>query len=111
MYTQLLGTALAEQPPPDPRGATGARLTALRSCRSRMRHNERTRAGYGWAPEAVSDQLAYDVALVMLAAEHGIDVELEGFERPHLGRSHLEQALADQGIPMDDTGDQPASPG
>jgi hypothetical protein len=107
MYTQLLRTALAEQPLSDPGQATGARLTELRSCRSRMRHNERTRAGSGWAPGAVSDQLAYDVALVQLAAEHGIDVELEGFERPLLGRSRLEQELIVQGAPLDDDEDQP----
>jgi len=59
----------------------------------------------------VSDQLAYDVALVMLAVEHGIDVELDGFDRPQLGRSRLEEALAARGIPIDEAEDQPMSPG
>jgi hypothetical protein len=105
MYTQLLGTALAEQPSSNPGRAAGASLAEVRSCRSRMRHNAQSRAGSGWAPGAVSDQLAYDVALVMLATEHGIDVELDGFERTHLGRSRLEQALAVHGVPMDDVED------
>jgi hypothetical protein len=111
MYTQLLGTALAEQQPPETGRGVGAGLAALRSCRSRMRRNERSRSGSGWAPGAVSDQLAYDVALVTLAVEHGIEVELDGFERPQLGRTRLEQALALQGISMDDVEDQPTSPG
>jgi hypothetical protein len=111
MYTQLLGTALAEQPPSDPGRSTGALLAALRSCRSRMRHNEQTRVGSGWAPGAVSDQLAYDVTLVMLAVEHGIEVEVDGFERPLLGRIRLEQALVAQGVPMDDVEDPTPAPG
>ena len=111
MYTQLLGTALAEQQPPETGRDAGAGLAELRSTRGRMQRNERSRIGSGWAPGAVSDQLAYDVALVRLAVEHGIDFELDGFERPQLGRSRLEQALAVQGVPMDDVVDEPTSPG
>lgn len=111
MYTQLLGTALAEQGPPETGRAVGAGLAALRSCRSRMQRNERSRSGSGWAPGAVSDQLAYDVALVRLAVDHGIEIDLDGFERPRLGRSRLEQALAVRGILLDDAEDHPTSPG
>jgi hypothetical protein len=111
MYTQLLGTALAEQPRPETGRATGAGLAALRSCRNRMQRNERSRAGSGWAPGAVSDQLAYDVALVMLAVEHGIEIDVDGFERPQLGRSRLEQALAVQGVLLDEAEEQPTSSG
>ena len=75
-----------------------------------MERNERARAGTGWAPAAVTDQLAYDVALVTLAVEHGIEVELGGFERPQLGRIRLEQALKVQGVLTDHVGDRPAAP-
>jgi hypothetical protein len=111
MYTQLLGTALAELPAPETAGAAGASLAALRTCRSRMQCNERSRSRTGWAPAAVSDQLAYDIALVMLAVEHGIEIDVDGFERPQLGRRRLEQALAVQGILLDEAEEQPTSPG
>jgi hypothetical protein len=111
MYTQLLGTALAEQPPPEPGRAAGGYLAALRNCRSRIERNKRSRTGSGWAPGAVSDQLAYDVALVRLAVDHGIEIDLDGFERPLLGRSRLEQALGVRGIHLHDAQDHPTSPG
>ena len=111
MYTELLAAALAAQQSSVTGPTTGPCPAELPLYRARTRRNERSRQGSGWAAGALSDQLAYDVALVLLAVQQGIDVDLDAFERPPLGRSGLEQALLALSIPRGDAERQCTRPG
>ena len=55
-----------------------------------------------WAPDAIADQLAYDVALVELSQRLGIEVDLTRFGQPRQERDRLEQALISRGIHLDE---------
>jgi hypothetical protein len=101
MYTQLLQAALDNtgraQVVPSPKEA----LVALRRCRRHLDANPGGPSGDDWAPLAVADQLAYDVALIELTRSLGVDYDLQAFEHPQKARARLEQDLEARGIPID----------
>ncbi len=100
VYSELLGTALEQtdsaqgSPPRD-------LLAELLDRRNRLGENLASYTGYGWAPAAIADHLAYDVALVELSRHLGIEVDLTRFGQPQQERARLEQAVASRGIRLD----------
>jgi hypothetical protein len=102
VYAQLLGNAL-DQAHSDARTTTGGdALAQLLECRTRLRTNRSSYAGPDWAPDAIADQLAYDVALVELSRRLGIEVDLTRFGQPRQERGRLEQALISRGVHLGD---------
>jgi hypothetical protein len=55
----------------------------------------------GWAQASLEAEVAYDRALINLAAVHGIDVHAQNFVHPSIERVRLESALSQQGINLD----------
>jgi len=99
MYTQLLGFALDEHDDSDLPLAVGALRAELLRCRLRLL----AEASSSDAIRTVTDQLAYDVALVGLAERLGIAWELGHFDQPVRERHSLERAVVARGIPLADT--------
>jgi hypothetical protein len=63
----------------------------------------------GWAQASLEAEVAYDRALIRLAAVHGIDVQARNFAHPGIERMRLETALARQGIDLE-RGTRPSGP-
>jgi hypothetical protein len=55
----------------------------------------------GWTQASLAAEVAYDRALISLAAVHGIDVHARNFAHPGIERVRLEAALARQGIDLE----------
>jgi hypothetical protein len=49
----------------------------------------------------VAAEVAYDCALINLAAVHGIDVSPRNFAHPKISRVRLEASIAEVGIDLD----------
>lgn len=97
IYTQLLDTALDELASNARELKQGEALADLVRCRNLVGAGfARTRSN--WAPAAVADELAYDIALIRLARSLGVECDISRFERPGHERSRLEHQLADRGI-------------
>ena len=109
MYTQLLGAALDKIHRPDDELTTGAMLAELLRCRSQLVASASSHIGSGWAPSAVADELAYDIALIELARHLGIECDGRGFDQPRYERTRLERAVVSRGIRLDEL-DQQAQP-
>jgi hypothetical protein len=106
VYAQLLSHALEAHP--DPSSTTGDALAQLLERRTRLRANT-SRTESDWAPDAIADQLAYDVALVELSQRLGIEVDLTRFGQPRQERGRLEQALITRGVHLSDFKETQAS--
>ena len=101
IYAQLLDDALGQSDTDKP-STTGEALAQLLEIRHRLGANPQGYSGEDWAPAAIADQLAYDVALIELSRRLGIAVNLAGFGQPKLERTRLEQALTARGVHLDD---------
>jgi hypothetical protein len=55
----------------------------------------------GWAQASLAAEVAYDRALINLAAIHGIDVHARNFAHPEIERLRLEVALARRGVDLE----------
>jgi len=97
MYTQLLGAALKEVSSPDGASTAADALAELNRCRDRL-EDYGSREGTDWASEAVADELAYDIALIELARQSGVECDVSDFENPRKGRTRLEGSLQSRGI-------------
>lgn len=102
MYSQLLSAALDQTHPPSDDSTTGEALANLLERRSYLGARLASHPGSKWAPGAVADQLAYDIALIEIARQLGIEVDLNGFDQPENERARLERALLGRGVPLDD---------
>jgi hypothetical protein len=100
VYSQLLGSAL-NQTPAGQESTNGDVLAELLERRSRLGANLSLYSETDWAPDAIADQLAYDVALIGLSRRLGIEVDLTKFGQPKHERARLEQALVSRGIRLD----------
>jgi SAM-dependent methyltransferase len=60
-----------------------------------------------WSAEALAVEVAYDCALINLAAVHGIDVSPRHFAHPKISRIRLEASIASIGIDLDAPPEQP----
>ena len=74
----------------------------LLQCRGRTDGVRGESGDSGGAPDALSRELEYDVALINLARLVGIHSQVEAFDQPQKERSRLEQALVDHGIRLDE---------
>jgi hypothetical protein len=97
MYTELLSQALDQIESSGEGQTTGEALAELLRSRAQL-SLAASRTLAGWAPSAVADELAYDVALMALARRHAVVCDPLRFERPREERLRLEQELASQGI-------------
>lgn len=100
IYAQLLIDALGQRHAEDESPTTADTLAQLVKARDRLSFNRSSYTESDWAPAAVADQLAYDVALIELARLHGIEVSVARFSRPLPERTRLERALVSRGIPL-----------
>jgi hypothetical protein len=101
MYVQLLQAVLSNEVDPASPVQTPAHSPGPLAQLIRLRHVMDKHAEHndpGWALQSVTDQLAYDAALVRLCRRRGVPVELDSFDVPKRGRAQLEQALLDKGV-------------
>jgi hypothetical protein len=101
IYAQLLNDALS-QSHSDEVPTAAETLTQLLKARNRLGANLSSYPKSEWAPAAVADQVAYDIALIELARLLGIEVSLARFSRPEHERTQLERAVVSRGIPLDE---------
>jgi len=104
IYAQLVSQALDGE---SLRGrTTGEAFAELVRCRRRFGHGAAARTVPGWASSAVADQVAYDVALILLARRHDIECSPLRFEHPRQERQRLERGLASRGVRFGDLADR-----
>jgi hypothetical protein len=108
MYTQILDVALRERPPRQPEKAPGEALSTLLERRRHLDAVASSERGTDWAPAALANQVAYDVALIELAQCVGLDCEPGSFDQPHLRRAEIERQLMSRGLRLDEP-DQPVN--
>src|ERR1700687_2368192 len=101
IYAQLLDDALGQTQSAETLTA-GDALGQLVELRYRWGATLRATTAAEWAPAAIADQLAYDVALIELSQRLAIDVSPMGFGQPQRERTRLEQALVASGIRLDE---------
>ena len=106
LYTKLLETALDKVHDSDQLPTTGEALAELLRCRGQLGAGTFPRLGSGGVVGNVTDQLAYDIALIGLARCLGIDCDLHNFGPPQHERALLEGTLAAQGICLDNFDEQ-----
>jgi len=99
IYAELLGSAL-DQSHLDEDTTFRDALAHLVECRNRLGADLSSYTD--WAPAAVADQLAYDIALIELSRRLSIDVDLARFRQPQHERRRLEQALAAHGVQLEE---------
>ena len=99
MYARLLEAVLNEEADAStaaPTRSSGPLAEVVRL--SHVLERQTDHADPEWALQGVTDQLAYDAALVRLARKRGVPTDLASFEVPARGRAQLEQALLDRGV-------------
>ena len=102
MYAQFLSIALDQASHSDGPPTTGQALGRLIQCRNRTDGVRGENGDVGGAPDALSRELDYDVALITLARLIGIHSQVEAFDQPRTERLRLERALVDHGIRLDE---------
>ncbi len=100
IYARLLSDALSQRHSDGESSTTADTLAQLVKARDRLNINRSSYTESDWAPAAVADQLAYDVALIELARQLGIEVSLVRYSRPQPERTRLERAVVSRGIPL-----------
>lgn len=98
MYARLLEAVLNEEADAPTSSPTRSGPLAEVVRRSHVLERQTDHADPDWALQGVTDQLAYDAALVRLARKRGVPTDLASFEVPARGRAQLEQALLDRGV-------------
>ncbi len=107
MYTQLLDAALDHRRVAQPTETTRV-LAELRVRRSELLHDVREDADD--VSVVLARQIAYDLALLRLAAVVGLPADPSRFEPPEMERHRLEEALGQHGIELEDPGPGDADP-
>ena len=102
MYAQFLSIALDQASQSDGTPTTGQALSRLLQCRDRLDGVRSESGRSSGAPNALSRELEYDVALITLARLLGVDSDVDAFDQPQKERSRLERALTDGGIRLDE---------
>jgi hypothetical protein len=102
IYVQLLQAALAEAQQPSDETTTSDAVAELLRRRGDLYTRGSSHAGSFWAPDAVANELAYDIALIRLAKMLGVECGVDDFDRPGKGRAHVELALMSRGIRLDE---------
>jgi hypothetical protein len=102
MYTQLLEAGLQGFQVSDSEPSTGQLLAELLRCGGRLGSDVVARSGPIDVLGTVTDELAYDIALIALTRRLGISCDVSGFEQPQHERRILEEKLRAHGIHLDD---------
>ena len=96
MYATFLQLALNKVQGSDGALTTGEAVFKLNQCRDRLalsRVDEEV-------PTALADQLSYDVALISLARQLEIAVNVQAFDQPLPERLRLERAIETTGVDL-----------
>jgi hypothetical protein len=101
MYTQLLEAEVASSQRSDGPPTPGEALAELLRCRGRLGTESGGRPGPTDVVGTVTNELAYDIALIALTRSLGIRCEIGRFEQPRQGRRILERYLTQWGIRLD----------
>ena len=104
MYTQLLKAVLASEVDLTSHSPSGDPLVDIVRLRDKLKRRA-ARVEPGWAIQAVTDQLAYDAALVRLARSRSLPFGPDAFAIPERGRATLERALSSSGVHLQTRGD------
>jgi hypothetical protein len=101
MYTQLLAAALDSAKDAGEERTSGEALARLLRSHGQLHAARSSHLESGWAPAAVANEVAYDVALIEFARRIEIECNVDDFDQPGRERLRLERALADRGIRRD----------
>lgn len=100
MYTTLLGTALDRDRRSDRTATIGDRFADVLRTRVRLLSSGVPSPRQATTLEDVTIQLQYDVALISLVSDLGLEYAVDRFDD---GERHvLEEALVDRGVPLDE---------
>jgi hypothetical protein len=100
MYTTLLGTALDQRDQTERAATIGDLFAQMLRTRIRLTASGITSPKQAKTLGDVTNQLSYDVSLISLVRRLGGTFAVERFDNGE--RRLLEQALIDQGIPLDE---------
>ena len=106
MYTYILEAALRERSEPDTPLTTDEAVAIVLDCRRYLGSIASSGWSGDWGSSALSNQVAYDLALIDLARLVGIDCEATSFDQPQRRRIELERELASRGIALGELGQQ-----
>jgi hypothetical protein len=101
MYTQLLGAASAERPPPVAGISESDAVDEVLRCRRALAEGVPAEGDSDTVPAVLALQIAYDVSLLELAGVLGIDSDPSRFEQPQLERERLERAFGARGLNLE----------
>jgi hypothetical protein len=104
MYTQLLEAGLESYRISNSQSTTGEALAELLRCRARLGVSPADQSGPVDVLGSVSDELAYDIALIAVTRGLGISCNVRGFEQPQHERQILEIELSEHGVHLDQLG-------
>ncbi len=96
MYSTFLQFALDKVRTPDHALTTGEGVIRLSRCRDRLALSRMDEE----VPAALADQLSYDVALISLARQREIAVNVQAFDQPLPERLRLERAIETTGVEL-----------
>jgi hypothetical protein len=101
MYTHLLGAARGQRGSRT-RGSGGdVALAEAKRCRSELRAGLPPGLDPDAVPEVLALEIGYDVALIELAENLGVQTDPSRFEQPEHERERLEKELAALGVDLD----------
>jgi hypothetical protein len=98
MYTQLLDAAVGQRGPVALRPTRRSALDALRRSRGEINEDRPPPTDPDAVPVVLAREIAYDVALLVLAGVMGIETDPSRFAHPRQERARLEQELRERGI-------------
>lgn len=99
MYVEVLSGAVDDW---DTELSGDALIDYVLSCRAALPEQD---LGAGvWSESTLVAEIAYDRALINLAAEYGVDVTPTNFVHPRIERDRLELALAQRGLDLSSPG-------
>ena len=106
MYTHLLGAACGQRWHRWSGRAQGVALAEARRCRDELRTGMPPGLDPNSVPVILALEIGYDVALIELATQVGVQTDPSRFEQPARERARLEQEFAARGIDLDTVDDE-----
>ena len=106
MYTHLLGAACGQRWHRGSGRARGVALAEARRCRDELRTGMPPGLDPNSVPVILAREIGYDVALIELATQVGVETDPSRFEQPARERARLEQEFAARGIDLDTIEDE-----
>jgi hypothetical protein len=100
LYADLLEAVLDERERSGAAPSNGEALADLVQRRHQVLLNRQSRPDEGGATTALTDEVAYDAALIRQARRLGIDCDPSLFGGAQHERHRLEQALRSRGLPL-----------